>query len=76
MIAEGLLSPYANGDETPAGLEEWAVSRIRQLSAHEVGHTLGLAHNYTASTNDRASVMDYPYPYVKLALSQSPMPSL
>ena len=43
-----------------------ALARIRQLSAHEVGHTLGLAHNFAASTNDRASVMDYPAPLVTL----------
>ncbi len=41
-----------------------ALARIKQLSAHEVGHTLGLAHNYIASTYGRASVMDYPAPLV------------
>lgn len=66
MIAEGLLSPYANGDESPSGLEEWAVSRIRQLSAHEVGHTIGLGHNYYNSRAGRISVMDYPHPLVEL----------
>jgi hypothetical protein len=45
---------------------QMALARIRQLSAHEVGHTLGLMHNYAASTNDRASVMDYPHPRVRL----------
>ena len=43
-----------------------ALARIRQLSAHEVGHTLGLDHNMAASTENRASVMDYPAPYVKI----------
>ena len=43
-----------------------ALARIRQLSAHEVGHTLGLDHNMAASTYGRASVMDYPAPYVKI----------
>jgi hypothetical protein len=66
MIAEGLLSPYANGSETPPELEEWAVARIRQLSAHEVGHTIGLGHNYYNSTAGRISVMDYPHPLVEL----------
>ncbi len=66
MIAEGLLSPYENGDETPPELAEWAVARIRQLSAHEVGHTLGLGHNYYDSRAGRISVMDYPHPYVTL----------
>ena len=43
-----------------------ALARIRQLSAHEVGHTLGLSHNFAASTYGRASVMDYPAPLVTL----------
>jgi hypothetical protein len=43
-----------------------SIARIRQLSAHEVGHTLGLAHNFAASTYGRASVMDYPAPLVKV----------
>ncbi|MEM8734674.1 MAG: zinc-dependent metalloprotease [Planctomycetota bacterium] len=44
-----------------------ALARIRQLSAHEVGHTLGFAHNFAASTfADRASVMDYPSPRVNI----------
>ncbi len=44
-----------------------ALARIRQLAAHEVGHTLGFAHNFAASANDRASVMDYPAPLVQIA---------
>ena len=66
MIAEGLLSPYEGGDETPPELAEWALARIRQLSAHEVGHTLGLGHNYYNSEKGRISVMDYPHPLVTL----------
>ena len=66
MIAEGLLSPYMSGDEAPPELEEWAVSRIRQLAAHEVGHTIGLGHNYYNSRAGRISVMDYPHPLVEL----------
>ncbi len=66
MIAEGLLSPYATGNETPPELEEWAVARIRQLSAHEVGHTIGIGHNYYNSQAGRISVMDYPHPLVEL----------
>jgi hypothetical protein len=60
MIFEGLLSPYANGTERPAVLYETALQRIRQLSAHEVGHTLGLGHNYYDSSKGWISVMDYP----------------
>jgi hypothetical protein len=53
------------GADPSAGLEAMVLARIRQLSAHEVGHTLGLAHNFAASTYGRASVMDYPAPLVK-----------
>jgi len=60
MIFEGLLSPYANGTERPAVLYETALQRIRQLSAHEVGHTLGIGHNYYNSSKGWISVMDYP----------------
>jgi hypothetical protein len=49
-----------------------ALARLRQLAAHEVGHTLGLMHNYSASTVNRSSVMDYPPPYVKLAADGTP----
>jgi hypothetical protein len=45
---------------------QMALARIRQLSAHEIGHTLGFSHNFAASTNNRASVMDYPHPYITL----------
>ena len=69
LLAEGLLAPYKDGveeDEAAQQLEEFSLARIRQLSAHEVGHTLGLEHNFAASADDRASVMDYPHPYVTL----------
>ncbi|MCH6547769.1 MAG: zinc-dependent metalloprotease [Gemmatimonadetes bacterium] len=66
MIAEGLLSPYESGDETPPELAEWALARIRQLSAHEVGHTIGLGHNYYDSRAGRISVLDYPHPLITL----------
>lgn len=66
LIAEGLLAPYENGQAAPPALREMALARLRQLSAHEVGHTLGLAHAYAASVRDRSSVMDYPHPLVGL----------
>jgi hypothetical protein len=44
----------------------FVLARIRQVTAHEIGHTLGMAHNYIASTYERASVMDYPAPRVRL----------
>ena len=66
LIAEAILAPYKEGEEVPEEMLEFALARLRQLSAHEVGHTLGLAHNYIASTHDRASVMDYPHPLVLL----------
>lgn len=67
LIAQGLLPGYTADGVTPdPQLLEMALARLRQLSAHEVGHTIGLAHNFAASVNDRASVMDYPHPYVTL----------
>ena len=45
---------------------EMALARVRQLSAHEVGHTLGFPHNYMASAYGRESVMDYPAPLVQI----------
>jgi hypothetical protein len=66
LIAEGLLQPYENGKPVDPRMEEMALARIRQLSAHEIGHTLGLTHNFTASVKDRASVMDYPFPRFSL----------
>ena len=66
LIAEGLLSPYQTGTETPQALADWALARVRQLSAHEVGHTLGIMHNYYDSEAGRISVMDYPHPLVTL----------
>src|ERR1035437_9343234 len=66
LIAEGLLAPYETGKPASPEMEKMALARLRQLSAHEVGHTLGLAHNYIASTAGRASVMDYPPPFAQL----------
>ncbi len=61
-----MLSPYETGDETPPELAAWALARIRQLAAHEVGHTIGLGHNYYDSERGRISVLDYPHPLVTL----------
>lgn len=66
MIAEGLLAPYEEGVDPDPDMLEMALARIRQLSAHEIGHTLGIAHNFAASVNDLASVMDYPHPRAEI----------
>jgi len=67
LLAEGLLSPYRTGTERATAAEAMTLARLRQLAAHEVGHTLGLQHNYISSVANRASVMDYPHPMAKLA---------
>jgi Met-zincin/Domain of unknown function (DUF5117) len=66
LIFEGLLAPYKQGQATDPRLKLMVLARLRQLAAHEVGHTLGLRHNYVASTENRASVMDYPAPLISL----------
>src|SRR6202041_3727644 len=69
MIAEALLSPYKNSAADGKAAEnpalQMVLARIRQLAAHETGHTLGLAHNFAASTVAQGdSVMDYPHPNI------------
>ena len=72
LIAEGLLAPYAKSNEVSAKAMHMVLARMRQLSAHEVGHTLGLEHNFTASTVGRASVMDYPPPVASVGADGVP----
>jgi len=67
LIAQALMKkPFTERDDNYQPMLEMALARIRQLSAHEVGHTIGFAHNFAASTNGRASVMDYPHPTITL----------
>ena len=76
LIALGLTSPFsadgAGAASTPddqvdiSKQKQMALARIRQLAAHEVGHTLGIAHNFAASEFGRESVMDYPHPLVSV----------
>lgn len=66
LIAQGMIEAYENGTNPDPRLKELALARLRQLSAHEIGHTLGLAHNFAASVKERASVMDYPHPFIAL----------
>lgn len=62
MITQALLGAYKDDDSNHGPMTELALARLRQLSAHEIGHTIGLAHNFAASYNNKASVMDYPHP--------------
>ena len=65
LIAQSLIqNPYLS--ENKKKVLEMSLARIRQLSAHEVGHTLGFAHNFSSSTKQRSSVMDYPHPLIKI----------
>ena len=65
MILSGLID-NPNDIENKALIKETSLDRIRQLSAHEIGHTLGFAHNYISSANNRSSVMDYPHPKIDI----------
>ncbi|WP_339654519.1 zinc-dependent metalloprotease [uncultured Maribacter sp.] len=67
LIAQALMNkPFAERDDNYQPMLDIAIARIRQLSAHEIGHTLGFSHNYAASTTDKSSVMDYPHPQFSL----------
>ena len=66
LIAQALLLKPFVDDNNNDPMLKMAIARIRQLSAHEVGHTIGFAHNFAASTNNRSSVMDYPHPLIKI----------
>jgi hypothetical protein len=72
LIAQGLLDPFGKDPAALAKANAMALARIRQLAAHETGHTLGLMHNYAASIVNRASVMDYPPPTVTLGADGLP----
>jgi hypothetical protein len=73
LIAEALLAPYVEGKPIPKDMLEMVLSRTRQLAAHEVGHTLGLMHNFAASSvAPGTSVMDYPHPWIALDASGKP----
>lgn len=60
------LVPAAGPEGLAMSAEAFAMARRRQHVAHEIGHTIGLYHNYAAKINDRSSVMDYPYPRIDL----------
>jgi hypothetical protein len=80
LIAEALLAPYAASAPRPGGddpMLRMVLARLRQLAAHETGHTLGLAHNFAASAvphapEDSVSVMDYPHPWITLDAHGNP----
>jgi hypothetical protein len=62
LIATGLLSPFKEGIDKDDRMLNMALQRLKQLSAHEIGHTIGFMHNYISSTQGKTSVMDYPAP--------------
>ncbi|TXE17288.1 zinc-dependent metalloprotease [Psychroserpens burtonensis] len=67
LIAQALMDkPFAERDDNYQPMLDMALARIRQLSAHEVGHTIGFTHNFAASANGRSSVMDYPHPAISI----------
>ena len=66
LIAQGLLLPYGDDVAATDEMMKMSLARIRQLAAHEIGHTLGLYHNYAASTKNLSSVMDYPFPHIEM----------
>ncbi|MEO8671745.1 MAG: zinc-dependent metalloprotease [Tahibacter sp.] len=68
LIAEALLAPYGKADAATLSkqAEAMALARLRQLAAHEVGHSLGFAHNFAGSRAGNGSVMDYPHPLLRL----------
>lgn len=81
LIARGLTAGWEDRDAAAKAAGHLALERIRQLSAHEIGHTLGLDHNFAASSNSNASVMDYPHPMVtisngKIDISQPYVPGV
>lgn len=69
LIAQGMMSVFGQTEEDNA-LMALALARIKQLSAHEIGHTLGINHNFAASSYGRESVMDYPHPQFELKGNQ------
>ncbi|WNO61321.1 zinc-dependent metalloprotease [Rheinheimera sp. MMS21-TC3] len=62
LIATGVTAPYSSDNADVSSQKAMALARIRQLSAHEIGHTIGLAHNFAGSANGLSTVMDYPHP--------------
>jgi len=65
-IFEGLVGTAQNNSGGRNDPVRVALARISQLGAHEVGHAIGFVHNFKASLQDRASVMDYPGPKVNV----------
>ena len=54
----------------PAAERDMVLLRQQLLTAHELGHVMGFGHNFASSLNNRASVMEYPTPRVKVVGTQ------
>ena len=69
-VPDYLLSMTTQPSAMPAAERDMVLLRQKLLTAHELGHVFGFGHNFASSVNDRASVMEYPTPRVKVVGNQ------
>jgi hypothetical protein len=65
LLFDALTAPYTDHPDL-ADRDAALRQRFKLLVAHEVGHTLGLRHQYIGSAQGNSSVMDYPFPNITL----------